>query len=157
MDQGSHGQQPAAYRVARHVSRTTSSATIDLATAALEESTMSDEVDRSELPIPDPTFTGTIHRTLEGSVPDWNIVAAVEPPQGAPNYSRVSWASIPANRSSIRRRVAATSGCSSPSAMSVVTNDEAIVAVSVPRKPIPTSIRTPAKMRPPTVWGTTSP
>ena len=46
---------------------------------------MSDQVDRSELPIPDPTFTGTIHRTLEGSVPDWNIVSAVEPPQGAPN------------------------------------------------------------------------
>jgi hypothetical protein len=50
-----------------------------------EESTMSDQVDRSELPIPDPMFTGTIHRTLEGSVPDWNIVTSVEPPQGAPN------------------------------------------------------------------------
>ena len=46
---------------------------------------MSDDVDRSELPLPDPTFTGTTHRTLDGSVPDWNIIAAVEPPQGAPN------------------------------------------------------------------------
>jgi arylsulfatase len=46
---------------------------------------MSDDIDRSTLPIPDPTFTGTIHRTLEGSEPDWNIVNPVEPPQGAPN------------------------------------------------------------------------
>src|SRR5262245_58879765 len=58
---------------------------IDLATGTRKESTMSDDVDRSELPIPDPTFTGTIHRTLDGSVPDWNIATSVEPPRGAPN------------------------------------------------------------------------
>src|SRR5436305_1721131 len=46
---------------------------------------MSDQIDRSRLPIPDPTFTGTVDRTLEGSVPDWDIVGHVSPPEGAPN------------------------------------------------------------------------
>lgn len=46
---------------------------------------MSDDIDRSALPIPDPTFTGTIRRTLEGAVPDWNLVTPVSPPAGAPN------------------------------------------------------------------------
>ncbi|HJT02945.1 MAG TPA: arylsulfatase, partial [Pseudonocardiaceae bacterium] len=43
------------------------------------------EPDRSVLPIPDPAFTGTSNLTLEGSVPDWGITAAVQPPPGAPN------------------------------------------------------------------------
>ncbi|KAA9111285.1 arylsulfatase [Microbacterium rhizomatis] len=43
------------------------------------------EVDRTQLPIRDVPFSGTMGRTLADSVPDWGIVADVPPPEGAPN------------------------------------------------------------------------
>ncbi|MGH9276994.1 MAG: arylsulfatase [Acidimicrobiales bacterium] len=46
---------------------------------------MADDLDRSHLPIPNPTFTGTSNRTLEGSEPDWTMTNPVDPPSGAPN------------------------------------------------------------------------
>ena len=42
-------------------------------------------LDRTKLPIRRPPFAGEIERTLEGSVPDWNQAARVQPPEGAPN------------------------------------------------------------------------
>src|SRR5947207_4666398 len=47
---------------------------------------MSDhDIDRSALPIRRPPFGGLADQTLAGSQPDWNRVAHVEPPEGAPN------------------------------------------------------------------------
>jgi hypothetical protein len=41
-------------------------------------------IDRTVLPIRRPPFAGETKKTLEGSVPDWNQAARVEPPvQGA--------------------------------------------------------------------------
>jgi len=42
-------------------------------------------IDRSHLPIPDPSFTGRRGRTLAGSTPDWGLVGDVQAPEGAPN------------------------------------------------------------------------
>ena len=42
-------------------------------------------IDRTVLPIRRPPFAGETKRTLEGSVPDWNQAAQVNPPDGAPN------------------------------------------------------------------------
>ena len=41
--------------------------------------------DRTVLPLPDPSFGGTIGRTLENAVPDWTIVMTPKPPADAPN------------------------------------------------------------------------
>lgn len=41
--------------------------------------------DRTVLPIPDRTFSGTAGRTIDASVPDWSPVAGVRAPDGAPN------------------------------------------------------------------------
>jgi arylsulfatase A-like enzyme/uncharacterized membrane protein len=41
--------------------------------------------DRTRLPIADRSFSGTAGRTIDASVPDWSPVAAVAPPDGAPN------------------------------------------------------------------------
>jgi arylsulfatase A-like enzyme len=42
-------------------------------------------IDRTTLPIRRPEFSGTLNRTLEGSDPDWEFVAPILPPEGAPN------------------------------------------------------------------------
>jgi arylsulfatase A-like enzyme len=42
-------------------------------------------IDRTELPIRRAPFQGVMGRTLEGSQPDWNSVAPVPAPEGAPN------------------------------------------------------------------------
>ena len=50
---------------------------------------MSDQaIDRTELPIRRPPFQGVVQRTLDGSQPDWNYVAPLSPPEGAPNKKR---------------------------------------------------------------------
>lgn len=47
---------------------------------------MADEpIDRTRLPIAAPRFTGQANRTLAGSVPDWQLIGHVSPPEGAPN------------------------------------------------------------------------
>ena len=43
------------------------------------------EVDRSSLPIRREKFAGAVNRTLDGSQPDWNLIAHPTPPEGAPN------------------------------------------------------------------------
>ena len=43
------------------------------------------EPDRTKLPIRRARFQGVADRTLHGSVPDWDLIGHVEPPQGAPN------------------------------------------------------------------------
>ena len=40
---------------------------------------------RTELPIRRPAFSGSAAKTLDGSVPDWNLIGHVTPPAGAPN------------------------------------------------------------------------
>jgi arylsulfatase A-like enzyme len=42
-------------------------------------------LDRSRLPIRRPKFDGVVKRTLDGSQPDWNFVAPIPAPDGAPN------------------------------------------------------------------------
>jgi arylsulfatase len=42
-------------------------------------------IDRTTLPIRPPEFSGTVQRTLDGSEPDWDFVAPILPPEGAPN------------------------------------------------------------------------
>ena len=42
-------------------------------------------IDRSTLPIRRPPYQGVVRRTLDGSKPDWNYVAPLLPPEGAPN------------------------------------------------------------------------
>jgi len=42
-------------------------------------------IDRTKLPIRRPEFSGTVGRTLDGSEPDWEFVAPILPPEGAPN------------------------------------------------------------------------
>src|SRR6478752_1179377 len=47
---------------------------------------MSDQtIDRSKLPIRRPPFQGVVRRTLDGSEPDWNSIAPIPAPEGAPN------------------------------------------------------------------------
>ena len=46
---------------------------------------MSDQVDRSVLPIRRPPFAGVAGKTLGGSQPDWGLIGHVKPPAGAPN------------------------------------------------------------------------
>ena len=47
---------------------------------------MSDQtIDRTTLPIRRPEFQGVVKRTLDGSEPDWNYVAPIPAPEGAPN------------------------------------------------------------------------
>jgi arylsulfatase A-like enzyme len=47
---------------------------------------VSDEaIDRTKLPIRRPQFQGKVNRTLDGSEPDWNYVAPLPAPEGAPN------------------------------------------------------------------------
>ena len=43
---------------------------------------MSDEVDRSVLPIRRPPFSGVAGKTLGGSQPDWGLIGHVKPPAG---------------------------------------------------------------------------
>ena len=43
------------------------------------------DIDRRSLPIRRPSFSGTIRKTLDGSVPDWNLIGHPVPPAGAPN------------------------------------------------------------------------
>ncbi len=52
----------------------------------MEVTHVSDEtIDRTKLPIRRPQFQGVVNRTLDGSQPDWNYVAPISPPEGAPN------------------------------------------------------------------------
>lgn len=51
----------------------------------MSNGTTTEQPDRTVLPIPDPPFGGTIARTMDEAVPDWGIVAADRPPEGAPN------------------------------------------------------------------------
>ncbi len=47
---------------------------------------MSDQtIDRTKLPIRRPPFQGVVKRTLDGSQPDWNSIAPIHAPEGAPN------------------------------------------------------------------------
>ena len=46
---------------------------------------MTERIDRTKLPIRRQPFQGVVNRTLDGSRPDWNQIAHVEPPEGAPN------------------------------------------------------------------------
>jgi arylsulfatase len=46
---------------------------------------MAKDIDRSKLPIPDPSFSGKAARTLAGAKPDWGVSQPVRPPKGAPN------------------------------------------------------------------------
>jgi arylsulfatase A-like enzyme len=46
---------------------------------------MSDQIDRTVLPIRRPPFKGVVKRTLDGSQPDWDSVAPIAAPEGAPN------------------------------------------------------------------------
>ena len=46
---------------------------------------MSDQIDRTALPIRRPPFEGVLNRTLDGSQPDWDFVAPIPAPEGAPN------------------------------------------------------------------------
>jgi hypothetical protein len=44
---------------------------------------MTDQVDRTVLPIRRPPFAGVANRTLGGSQPDWGLIGHVKPPAGA--------------------------------------------------------------------------
>ena len=46
---------------------------------------MSDGLDRTRLPMPDPPFAGSAGRMIGDSEPDWGIIGDVEPPAGSPN------------------------------------------------------------------------
>jgi hypothetical protein len=46
---------------------------------------MTDQIDRSVLPISRPPFAGVAGKTLDGSQPDWGLIGHVKPPAGAPN------------------------------------------------------------------------
>ena len=41
--------------------------------------------DRTRLPVAGTAFWGTANRTLAGSVPDWDFIGHVTPPESAPN------------------------------------------------------------------------
>jgi hypothetical protein len=53
--------------------------------ASLAEAMGKFSPDRTKLPIGDPSFGGTIGRTLDASVADWTINMMPSPPEGAPN------------------------------------------------------------------------
>jgi len=44
-----------------------------------------ESIDRSTLPIRRPPFKGVVKETLDGSEPDWDHVAPIRAPDGAPN------------------------------------------------------------------------
>jgi arylsulfatase len=46
---------------------------------------MTDQVDRTVLPIRRPPFAGVANQALGGSQPDWGLIGHVKPPAGAPN------------------------------------------------------------------------
>ena len=46
---------------------------------------MTDQVDRTVLPIRRPPFSGVANQTLGGSQPDWGLIGHVKPPAGPPN------------------------------------------------------------------------
>jgi hypothetical protein len=46
---------------------------------------MTDQVDRTVLPIRRPPFAGAANQTLGGSQPNWGLIGHVKPPAGAPN------------------------------------------------------------------------
>src|SRR4051812_46172711 len=46
---------------------------------------MSDDIDRTVLPIRRPPFAGVTGQTLGESTPDWGLIGHVPPPAGAPN------------------------------------------------------------------------
>src|SRR5664279_4035087 len=46
---------------------------------------MSDEIDRTALPIRRPQFSGVAGQTLGDSQPDWALIGHAQPPAGAPN------------------------------------------------------------------------
>jgi Sulfatase len=46
---------------------------------------MSDQIDRTVLPIRRPAFSGVANRTLDGSQPDWGLIDHVKPPAASPN------------------------------------------------------------------------
>src|ERR1700683_114932 len=48
----------------------------------MELTNMSGGLDRSKLPMPDPSFSGSAGRTIGDSTPDWGIIGDVEPPAG---------------------------------------------------------------------------
>ncbi len=51
---------------------------------------MSDQtIDRSTLPIRRPPFKGVVAKTLDGSEPDWDFVAPIPAPDGAPNVLEI--------------------------------------------------------------------
>jgi len=52
---------------------------------ALSEAAGKFNPDRTVLPLPDPTFGGTVGRTLDASVADWTIAMQPRPPEDAPN------------------------------------------------------------------------
>jgi hypothetical protein len=45
---------------------------------------MTDQIDRSVLPIRRPPFAGVVGKTLDGSQPGWGLIGHVKPPAGAP-------------------------------------------------------------------------
>jgi Sulfatase len=51
----------------------------------MELSSMPDGPDRSKLPMPDPSFAGSLGRTIGDSAPDWSLIGDTVPPEGAPN------------------------------------------------------------------------
>ncbi|WP_072691191.1 arylsulfatase [Rhodococcus marinonascens] len=53
--------------------------------AALAEAMGKFEPDRTQLPIPDRNFGGTMGRTVAESVADWTIVPGTQAPEGSPN------------------------------------------------------------------------
>ncbi len=46
---------------------------------------MSDQIDRTVLPLRRPAFNGTLGETLGDSTPDWGLIGHAKPPEGAPN------------------------------------------------------------------------
>jgi arylsulfatase len=46
---------------------------------------MTDQIDRTTLPLRRPEFAGVANRTLDGSQPDWAQLSHAQPPEGAPN------------------------------------------------------------------------
>jgi hypothetical protein len=46
---------------------------------------MTDQVDRTALPIRRPPFAGVANQALGGSQPDWGLIGHVKPPARAPN------------------------------------------------------------------------
>ena len=49
---------------------------------------MSDGLDRTRLPMPDPPFAGSAGRMIGDSEPDWGIIGDAGPPAGSPSSRR---------------------------------------------------------------------